>query len=180
MVESFTRQASVEVGRHLLIAMSNTPASLALIEHVAQHLPEPAHTHITLMHYLQPMAWEHGGNTESQRELRDIVKTEEQAVENEQIVEQRTERYFEQASTALQKAGVPPAQIQTKLRWDDQDVANAVLNELRSGQYSTVVVGERHHDFLSRLLGLDLADVLHRQTQAVNVWVISDPEPHPA
>lgn len=178
MDKSRPSQAPFALGQHLLVAMSNTLASLALVEHIAQHLPEPTHTSITLMHYLQPIAWEHGDDTEARRKLRDSVKSEEQALEDEQIVEKRTERYFDQASKVLQSVGVRADQIQTRLRWDDQDVANALLNELRSGQYTSVIVGQHHHDFLSRLLGLNLADILQRQRTEIKLWVIQDFKVH--
>lgn len=174
MEETMTQQPPTNLGNNLLIAMSNTSASLKLVEHVARHLPDPPHTRITLMHYLQPTMWEHGGDVESPEKLKEILETEDQQFQNEEREEERTERYFDQATAILQQNGVPEANIQTTIDWDDRDVAAAILDELHSGRYTAVAVGQHHHDILDRLLGGSLADTLRRHTENVALWTIQD------
>jgi nucleotide-binding universal stress UspA family protein len=162
-------------GHNLLVAMSNTPASLTMVEEVARQLPDPARTRITLIHYLQPTMWEHSGDPSRSQQLQDILHAEEQQLENVQSTKALADHYFTQAGALLEEQGVPAANIQAKITWDDTDVADAILNELDSGAYSTVVVGRHHSGILDRLLGDSLADTLRRHAEDTKLWVVDLP-----
>lgn len=160
------------VGERLLIAMDNTPAALDLVRAVAAHLPDPPHTHVTLFHYLPPLLWEHGGDDTNPAARQELEHELEQVQLMEEREEEATDRYFHQAATILQRAGVPTNHIQTKIDGDAADAAHSVLAEVRSGGYSAVVVGQGHASILDRLLGLSLVDVLHKQAGEVTVWAL--------
>jgi len=156
-----------DLGKNLLIAMDDTPGSLAMIEAAARQLPDPKHTKVTLMHYLAPVYWEYGGGSpETARYLA------EQAQEEEDEEEALTLKYFAQAREALKNAGLTHHHIRTKENWRANSVTEAVLSELRAGAYSGVIIGEDHHNALARLLHLDLAHALQRHADNIAVWVI--------
>ncbi|MEZ4617538.1 MAG: universal stress protein [Caldilineaceae bacterium] len=160
------------IGNHILIAMSNTPAALELAQTVARNLDYPKNVHVTLMHYLLPVGWEHGGDdspeAEAEREHIEAI-----ARHNERAAEEQEERNFDKAKAILEAAGVPGNQIKTSERWDTVDAAHAVLDELRHGVYSTVVVGQHHHTFLDALFGTSMADYLqHHIGNKVAIWSI--------
>lgn len=158
------------LGKDLLIAMDETPASLVLVQTVADILPDPTHTRVTLIHYLAPVFWEYGGGSaEAAQQLDREAHQEERA---EEVV---TLRHFQQAKAILQDAGVSVTDVETKENWRADDVTDALLAELASGSYSDVIIGRGHHNALKRLLHLDLAHTLQRHVPDVNVWVIDIP-----
>ncbi len=159
------------LGNSLLIAMSNTPESLALIRAVATWVPGLAHKTITLIHYITPVYWEHGGAS-SPAEVEMIRKEEEQIWESEHNRITLTQSYFEQARFILQDAGVHPKQIQTKIVYEGESVADTILIQLKEGYYTGVIIGSHHHKTLFGLLNNSLADVIHRHAEYVQVWAI--------
>jgi transaldolase/glucose-6-phosphate isomerase len=163
--------APENLGNSLLIAMSNTPDSLALIRVVATWVPGLAHKTITLMHYITPVYWEHGGGS-SPKELETIRKEEEQIWENERNRVTLTRSYFEEARFILQDAGVHPDQIHTKIVYEGETIADTILGQLKEGYYSAVIIGSHHHATLFGLLKNNLADVIHRHAAYVHVWAI--------
>jgi nucleotide-binding universal stress UspA family protein len=159
------------LGKKLMIAMDSTPDSLATVRAVARHLPDPAHTEITLMHYLAPIFWEYGGDSpETARFPAEEVRKQE--MEEEALTVQR----FSQAQAILQDAGVTADHIHRRENWSAHNVADAILSELKHGAYSTVVIGRGHHNILTRLLHVDLAGVLRRHAKGVAVWVVDIPQ----
>ncbi len=172
-----SEQPPVNLGNNVLIALSNQSASLRLVQTVARQLADPARTRITLFHYLDPIYWEHGGvsRPEDREELR---QQEQQWLASEYNQEVITSRYFQQARSILYRAGVPAGNIRTKMTWETNDVAEAILAELNAGDYTTVVVGHHHHSLFDRLLGGDLADILERhERQQVAIWSVETAKP---
>ena len=163
-----SEQPPVNLGHNVLIALSNRSTSLRLVQVVARRITDPAHTQITLFHYLESIYWEHGGiNREGWRQQ----AQEWLACEHDQEV--ITSRYFQQARSILYRAGVPAGNIGARMTWDTNNAAEAILAELKAGDYTTVVIGRHHHSLVDRLLGGDLADVLERYEEPpVAVWCV--------
>jgi len=163
-----------QYGNRLLIALSNNPSTFDLIRTVARDLSEPDKMHIMLMHYLLPIGWEHGGGDSPEAQAQ-RARTEEIARQNERYEEEQEERYFDRARKILEEAGVPACQIKTSERWDSMDAAHAVLDELRSGSYSAVVVGQHHHNILDALFSTSMADFLQNHAKNVMIWSVPQP-----
>lgn len=161
----------IELGNHILIALGDRPTALDLVRAVALRLPSPSQIQVTLMHYLMPIYWEHGGD-ERGRALQERVQEERQVEVEEEAEEERVEALFQQAQAMLEWAGVPAANIRTALAWEAVDTAHAVLDELRRGDYTAVVVGEHDEDILSRLFDPPLAEVLKRHARGTTVWAV--------
>ncbi len=157
--------------------MSDRSASLRLVQSVAHQLADPAHTRLTLFHYLEPVYWEHGGVNRPE-EAKELRRQEQEWLTCERDQEVITSRYFQQARSILRRAGVPAGNIRTKMTWDTNNVAEAALAELKAGDYTTVVIGRHHHSLFERLLGGDLADILERhEKQQVAVWSVETAPP---
>jgi transketolase len=161
--------APANLGNSLLVAIDDTPISLTTIKEIAASLPDPEHTDVTLMHYLAPVYWEYGGD-----DLATAQILEKAAWINEYKEEQQTERYFAQAESILAAAGVTASHIHVKEEWDAADVAEAILQELQEGAYTTVVIGQHHQHYLAELLGRDLASILRKHTEHTIVWAIEN------
>ncbi len=161
------------LGNYWLVAMEDAPESLDMVRIVANILDHPEITRITLMHYLAPIYWEHGGFDTP--EGREVLRREEQQIDREERSEEyKTFMYFERASQALQDTGVPVNHIHISTHFDEQDVTDAILNELKSGIYSAVIVGRSHHDILAGILGTSVAESLRQHARDVVVWVVED------
>ena len=164
-------KAPPNLGSNLLVAMDDTPDALAVIEQMARWLPDPSRTEVTLMHYLSPVYWEYGGGDAN---LAAILENEAWAQEREEAA--LTEQYFAQAQKILNKVGVAATHIHTKADWDAADVADAILQELKGGSFTAVVIGQHHHSSLASLFGRDLASILHKHAPGITVWAIEPSE----
>ena len=157
-----------KLGKHLLIAVDNNERSLKMIQDIADCLPAPAKTQITLIHYLEPVYWEHGGDR-----LETVRHIEKEIRETEQEIEAKTDEYFAKSQTILQNAGV--SQIMTKKYWAAHNVADAILQELDNGFYSAVIVGGRLHNRFVQLFKRGTADRVCQQAKNITVWLIDTP-----
>ncbi len=172
-----SEQPPVSLGHNILIALSNRNASLRLIQRVAHQLADPARTRITLFHYLEPIYWEHGGVNRPE-DAEELQRQEQHWLAYEHDQEVITSRYFQQARSILSRAGVPANNICARMTWDTNDVAEALIAELKSGDYTTVVVGRHHHSLFERLWGGDLAAILERHEKyQVAVWSVDTTSP---
>ncbi|MCA9915012.1 MAG: universal stress protein, partial [Anaerolineae bacterium] len=162
------------LGKHLLIAMSNSPESLVLIRTLIGQVPGLIHKEVTLMHYIAPALWEQGhGGGSSAKDIQAIRDEEQQVWDDEQSHISLTHSYFDEAQFILEDAGVPKDHIHMKITHEGDSVADAILSELKGGHYSAVVIGAHHVRKLSRSLQNDLADVIQSHAgRNVHVWAI--------
>jgi hypothetical protein len=164
------------LGKNLLIAMGNSPASLRLVQIVADSVPDLAETQITLMHYLAPVYWEHGG-IDTRKDLTALHAEEDEVWQEERAEQITARRYFEEGRSILVAAGIPQEHIHTKYAYEENDVTEAVLDALKAGHYSAVIVGKHHHDYLERALAFSFTAIMHRHVADVVVWVVDDEQP---
>ncbi len=161
------------LGKNLLIAMSNSLASLHLVRIVADAIPDLAETEITLMHYLAPVYWEHGG-VDNFEDLQALHNEEETVWQEEHTDLVTTHHYFEKARTILIEAGIPSQHIHTKYAYEENGVTEAILDTLKAGHYSAVIVGKHHHDYLEQALKFNFTTTIHQHQADVVVWVVDD------
>ena len=164
--------ASVAQRENLLIAMTNTPESLALVRTVANREADMGHLHVTLMHYLVPIYWEHGGDSSDEQELQETLREEHRVLKSEMMQEKRSRDYFQEAKDILVNAGVPAENIRTCLTTDGADVAEAILDEIKDGHYTSVVIGNQDRTLLEALFGQSVGDFLKKNTSETNVWEV--------
>ncbi|MEZ4837441.1 MAG: universal stress protein [Caldilineaceae bacterium] len=169
-------QNAANLGTNILIALGDRPTSLDLVRSVAGAIHAPKQTRITLMHYLMPIYWEHGGEENDPQALKERLQEELQVEEDEEDEEQRAQKHFAKAQAILQKVGVPAANVRTELAWEEVDAAHAVLDELKRGEYTSVIIGEHDTDFLTRLIDPPMAEIIRRHAGDVTVWTVPTAE----
>ena len=164
------RQSPADLGNHLLVAMNDDQDSLDLVRRVAQCLPDPAETEITLIHYLAPMVWATGVG-----DINDALLAYDwdEIAKLEKMEADITEEIFAQAREVLQEAGVATVHIHAKTTpVPYPSVTREVLEALEEGLYSAVVVGRHHHNALTRLLRRDPGAAISKRARGVTVWVV--------
>jgi transaldolase/glucose-6-phosphate isomerase len=168
-------QKPKEIGRNLLIAMDNTPESIAMVRVVAHQLPEPSLTSVTLMHYIAPLFWEHDGGTSPEKQKM-IHKEMEEFWKKERELHSRTLSHFDRAQIILQDVGVPAEQIDRKIFLDENYARDAILNELHRGAYSTLVVGGHQNHSLFHILDSSIAGYIQRHARDIQIWIVETPQ----
>jgi hypothetical protein len=161
----------LELGRAPLILMSDTPASLAMVQFVSRQVADPARIEITLAHYLEPLSWQtlDAGQT---RRLETLYKEEEVLLtENAAPASIPESSYFEQANEVFIRAGVPTEQVHIETDWQHSDVIADRLDRLNAGGYSAVIIVRHHYDILYRFLGQSLRQILAQFGHQIHVWV---------
>ena len=158
----------------ILVAIDETEYSGRLVQYVGGVLRETPHAQITLFHVLRPMPrklLEHGGSESPAQEGRlqsDLKKEQTQWIHSQQEAECP---YLLKARDALEKAGFPLNRVELKFRHED-DIARNILEEARSGAYSTVAVGRYGTSRTKRLFGGGVTDQLLREATGLAVWVV--------
>ena len=173
MLDNSMNTVPEKLGDKLLVAMSNSPASLNLVQIVADQIPDLAATEVTLMHYLSPIYWEHGG-VDNARDAQVLHNEEEEIWQEEETKEAQTRRYFEEARKILIEAGVPAGNIHMKWAYDEPSVTDAILDTLESGHYTAVVVGRHHHNHLEHAIQFSFTDKIRQYVGDITIWVVND------
>lgn len=157
-----------DLGSNLLIVISNTPGSLAMVTAVVRRLSDPGRADISLAHYLEPVLW-------ADRPA-DRVQTLERLFrqEGELLVEPElaADNYFEQSRSVLRASGVSDEHIHVETTWNNQVVAANRVALLAKSVYSTIVIARHHNDILCRLLGTTLSDLLGQYHSKTILWVL--------
>jgi hypothetical protein len=156
-----------DLGNSLLVIMSNTPGSLAMVKIAARQLPDPTHVEITLAHYLEPVLWQ---DHVAAQALEKLFRQEELLLDGEQA--SQSDVYFQQSRSLLRDIGIPISRIHVEAVWNQRDIASVRLAKLADGTYSTLIIARHHYDLLHRLLDATLADVLRRNGSRAMLWVI--------
>jgi len=158
----------------ILVAVDETDYAQRVVQYVGGLLRETPHTRVTLFHVLRPMPrklLEHGGseNPVVEGQLQHQLKTDQ----TEWIGAQQEAEcpYLLNARDALEKAGFPLDRVDLKFGHEDR-IAENILEEARSGAYSTVAVGRYGTSRTKRLFGGGVTDQLLRDAAGLAVWVI--------
>jgi nucleotide-binding universal stress UspA family protein len=164
----------METIMRILVAIDETDYALHLVQYVGDLLRETPHAQVTLFHVLKPMPrklLEHGGS-----ENPVIEGHLQRALKNEQTEWVRSQQetecpYLLRAREALGKAGFPLDRVELKFGHED-DIAQNILEEARSGGHSTVAVGRYGTSRTKRLFGGGVTDQLLREATGLAVWVV--------
>lgn len=161
----------LEPGYHVLVVMDHNPPRLNLIEALIKHGTDFSNQFITLMCWCPAIYWEHGGGTGTP-EVADLESELTQADAKHQHTLEVANQVFARASQMLQNAGVPEANISTRISFEGDSLAEAVIHELETHSYSTVMVDKRHHDVVNRLTKRGIWNLLSRHMPEVTVWAV--------
>ena len=126
--------------RDLLVAFDGSECSFRAVDYVGKQFSGLGDVKITLFHVLPNLPaylWDDGHIlSPGEREERERVC--QKWLANQKL---RIEPLFDKARRILQEQGVNGNQIETKTKSDVADVAESILEEARTGNYYTLVVG---------------------------------------
>jgi len=123
-------------GRRVLCAVDNSEGSLRAVDHLAFMLESGPGGEVTLFHVGGDLA----GLTEAPLPAADSQALAQEILDEEQGL---MAHFCSQASQVLQKRGLDPDLITVKSHFEGGGVVRAILEEVKTGGYGTVVVGRR-------------------------------------
>ncbi len=126
--------------RKLLIAFDGSDCGLSAVDYVGMQFSGLSDITITIFHVLPnipPNLWD-DGHILSHGEREERKRVVEKWLENQRL---RMEPLFAKAKQTLIDRGIKSDQIATKTKSDVADVADSILEEARTGGYTTLVVG---------------------------------------
>jgi nucleotide-binding universal stress UspA family protein len=149
--------------KKLMIAVDDTEGSLAAVNYVGRHFGELRSLEVTLFHVLPGLPsrfWDDGH----------ILSAEEKATREAVVAKWQDnqkpllEEVFRKAAAVLTKGGIDPDLIKTKFALSEHaSVAEAILEEARTGGYDLLVIGRvcRHSPARQALLGDNTTAIIH-------------------
>ncbi len=128
------------VKREVLIAFDGTAGAMAAVDYVGRQFSGLTGVKVTLLYVLPqlpPQLWDDG------HVLTAGEKTGRQSVISTWAANQkmRMEGLFDEASKLLVQRGIKAEHIEHKIRLDFNNIADGILDEARSGHYTTLVIG---------------------------------------
>jgi nucleotide-binding universal stress UspA family protein len=120
---------------NIMLAVDGSENSLRDVTHVIDMVGANPDVRLTLFHVLRCLR--HYYSIEFERghpHLQEILEREDKL---------RIEDFYEKARHKFKTAGLKQTQIETKTRIGGFDISTSILEEAKSGKYSTVVVGRR-------------------------------------
>lgn len=163
---------------HILIAVDESAAARKAVEYVGRIFGRRGdpRADITLFHVIEAVPGEllpRSGDADVNRVIDQAVR--DWSVQAVARCQKQLERYRE----LLLAAGVPAAALHTKHRLDEARpeakrvaAALAILEEARSGGYTTVVLGRRGTSNVPELFLGGVADKVSRHLSGVTVWIV--------
>ena len=149
--------------KKVLIAMDSSENALRAVDH-AGFMLSGTDCQVTLFH--------------SKRHLRGFVPQEiiEAAPELEELWKnkagERIAPYMKRANEMLLEAGIPEAQIKTKVVDGSRDAASDILKEARNGDYGTIVVGRRGHSGVREFFMGSTTNKVLQHHAGMAVWIV--------
>jgi nucleotide-binding universal stress UspA family protein len=149
--------------KKVLIAMDSSENALRAVDHAAFML-SGSDCQVTLFH--------------SKRHLRRFVPQEiiEAAPELEELWKNKAGEqiapYMKKAKGLLLEAGIPEAQLKTRVVDGTRDAASDILKEARSNDYGTVVLGRRGHSGVKEFFMGSVTSKVLQECAGVAVWIV--------
>ena len=145
--------------RNVLIAFDGSESALKAVEYVGSQFSGVKDIRITLFYVIPnipPQFWDDG------HILTPAEKEERQGVIDRWFSNQKMvlEPHFEKARRMLVEKGMEAQQVETRMAGDTTTVAEAIIEEAKTGRYRTLVLGR--HGAVPILAGGLAATILHR------------------
>jgi nucleotide-binding universal stress UspA family protein len=147
----------------VLCAVDGSEGSLKAVDHLAFMLGDNPECRITLFHAGASLAGycplDFGEELKKEIEG-ELMKSEDRCMDD----------FYSRAVKVLNEAGLSRDQIETKTKKGGLSVSKAILNEMRRGDYGTVVLGRRGENEAS-FLG-HTSDKIMRGASEAAVWIV--------
>ncbi len=129
-------------GRDILVAFDGSESALKAVEYVGSQFSGLKDINVTLFYVIPnipPQFWDDGHIlTPAERQERQVVIDRWFANQNMVL-----EPLFEKARRVLAEKGLGREQVDTRMAGDEISVADAILEEARTGRYTTLVLGRQ-------------------------------------
>ncbi len=145
--------------RNVLIAFDGSESAFKAVDYVGAQFSGLANMKVTLLYVIPnipPQFWDDG------HILTAAEKEERQEVIDRWFANQRMvlDPHFEKARRLFAEKGIEAGQVETMVAGDTVTVAEAILEEAKTGRYRTLVIGR--HGAVPVLAGGLAATILHR------------------
>jgi hypothetical protein len=145
--------------RNVLIAFDGSESAFKAVDYVGEQFSGLTDVKVTLLYVIPnipPQFWDDGHIlTPEERQERQVVI--DRWFANQKMV---LEPHFEKARRVLVEKGMDAGQVETVVAGDTVTVAEAILEEAKTGRYRTLVLGR--HGAVPIVAGGLAATILHR------------------
>ena len=158
----------------ILVAVDDSEHSAKALRYVGTLLRDVHNVQVTLFHVLKPMPrelLEHGVSENPEDEIRlaaALQQDQESWVRAESVMEYPI---LVQALELFGKTGFPLNRVTLKFGHED-DIAQTILDEARTGTYGTIVISRQGSNGMKRFFGGSITDQLLRNASGYTLWVV--------
>ncbi|HSQ90710.1 MAG TPA: universal stress protein [Nitrospiraceae bacterium] len=158
----------------ILVAVDESENSQRVLQYVGSLLSRTPDLFLTLFHVLKPMPrglLEHGGseNPAAEAQLSEQLHNEQEAwIRKESEAECHV---LKEACETLKQYGFDMSHVDLKYGHED-DIARSILEEARSGQHETIVVGRQGMSRIKQIFGGGTTDHVLRGAKGLAIWVV--------
>lgn len=158
----------------ILVAVDESENSHRVVQYVGSLLSRTPGLILTLFHVLKPMPrglLEHGGseNPAAEAQLSEQLHDEQEAwILKESEAECHV---LKEACEALKQYGFDISHVDLKYGHED-NIARCILEEARSGQHETIVVGRQGTSRIRQIFGGGTTDRVLRDAKGLTIWVV--------
>jgi len=158
----------------LLLAVDESENSNRVVQYVGSLLSRTPDLTLTLFHVLKPMPrglLEHGGseNPVAEAQLGEQLRNGQEAwIRKESEAECHV---LKEACETLKQYGFDMSHVDLKYGHED-NIARCILEEARSGQYDTIVVGRQGMSRIKQIFGGGTTDHVLRGAKGLAIWVV--------
>jgi nucleotide-binding universal stress UspA family protein len=158
----------------ILVAIDESENSQRVLQYVGSLLNRTPDLILTLFHVLKPMPrglLEHGGseNPAAEAQLSEQLHNDQEAwIRKESEAECHV---LKEACETLKQYGFDMSHVDLKYGHED-DIARCILEEARSGQHDTIVVGRQGMSRIKQIFGGGTTDHVLRGAKGLAIWVV--------
>lgn len=158
----------------ILVAVDESENSHRVVQYVGSLLSRTPDLILTLFHVLKPMPrglLEHGGseNPAAEAQLSEQLHDEQEAwIRKESEAECHV---LKEACETLKQYGFDMSHVDLKYGHED-NIARCILEEARSGQHETIVVGRQGMSRIKQIFGGGTTDHVLRGAKGLAIWVV--------
>lgn len=158
----------------ILLALDESENSHRVVQYVGSLLRQTPDVSLTLLHVLKPLPrelLEHGGSEDptAEAQLGQQLREDQGAWIRKEAESEC--HVLKKASETLAQSGFDASRVAMKFGHED-DIARNILEEARSGQLDTIVLGRHGTSRIKRMFGGGVTDQVLREAKGFAIWVV--------
>jgi nucleotide-binding universal stress UspA family protein len=155
----------------ILIAIDDSEGALKAVDFVGRQFAAMSNLKIDILHVIPNLPaplWDDGHIlTEEEREAR--IQVIDKWLNNQKL---KLKPMFDRAVGKLTKMGLSQDQIETRTVTDTLDVAESILNEVKTGDYQMLVIGRHGYSKAKRFLMGSVASAIINRGAGAAICVV--------